>query len=98
MPPWLYIISAVSGSGSCGFALCYAVRAFFLIQGGRADNEQRSRQWFEAARLTRKDAKDLPSYLPDAAEAVKPPVRAAPPARRGQRRSRTRGRRRQTTS
>jgi hypothetical protein len=64
MAHWLYTISAVCGSG--GVVLVYCIlRAFFLIQGARTDDEQRSRRWFEAARLMRRDAKHIPSYLPD---------------------------------
>jgi hypothetical protein len=81
MAHWLYILGGL-GSGSLGYGLWYyGWRAFFLIRGCKADDEHR-RWWFEAARLMRKDAKDLPSYLPDNASDVRSAVRRTPPSRK----------------
>jgi hypothetical protein len=62
MAHWLYILGGL-GSGSLGYALWYyGPRAFFLFLAGTAVDDEHRRAWLEAARLTRKDAKDLPSY------------------------------------
>jgi hypothetical protein len=81
MAHWLYILGGL-GSGPLGYGLWYyGWRAFFLIRGCKADDEHR-RWWFEAARLMRKDAKYLPSYLPDQAHAAKSPVNRTPRSRK----------------
>jgi hypothetical protein len=90
MAHWFYTISAVTGP--CWAVLFhYLLRAFFLLQGARPDDERRSRQWFEAARLMRRDAKHINSYLPDFAEASKP--HKAVPSAGEQRRRRISGNR-----
>jgi hypothetical protein len=62
MAHWEYILSAASGP--LGFAVWrYAPRAFLMMIGGLTKDPQRSKQCAEMVRLSRKDAKDLPSYL-----------------------------------
>jgi hypothetical protein len=62
MAHWEYILPAVSGP--LGFAAWrYAPRAFLMMIGGLTKDPQRCKQCAEMVRLSRKDAKDLPSYL-----------------------------------
>jgi hypothetical protein len=54
---------------SVGFApLTQLTRAYLMLVAGLTRNQQRCRQCLEVIRLLRKDAKDLPSYLPAPAE------------------------------
>lgn len=84
----VYIFSAAGGA--LGFFIWTAVRAVVMIKGAFTKDPQLSRQSAEMLRLTRKDAKELPSYLPEAAQ---PPATAgatAPPLRRRHRHRRSR--------
>ena len=67
MSHWEYILPAVSGPLGLA-AWRYAPRAFLMMVGGLTKNSQRSKQCAEMVRLSRKDAKDLPSYLAEKEE------------------------------
>jgi hypothetical protein len=72
MAHWEYIVSAISGPLGLA-AWRYAPRAFLMMVGGLTRDPQRSRQCAEMVRLSRKDAKDIRSYLTDSPD-DKPPV------------------------
>ena len=73
MPHWVYILAAVGGPAGLATWRC-ATRAFLMLVGGLTKDAQRSKQCAEMIRLSRGDAKDLPSYLMDSPQDGAPPV------------------------
>ncbi len=73
MAHWEYILSAVGGPLGLA-AWRYAPRAFLMMVGGLTKDLQRSKQCAEMIRLSRKDAKELPSYLVEDPDNGKPPT------------------------
>jgi hypothetical protein len=69
MAYWVYLLAAASGPAAV-VVWKFAPRAFLMIVGGLTGSPQRSRQCAEMIRLSRGDAKDLPSYFPGAPVAV----------------------------
>jgi hypothetical protein len=63
MAHWQYILWGLGGPTGFAAACRYVPRAFLMLMGGLTANPQRSKQCAEMVRLSRKDAKELPSYL-----------------------------------
>jgi hypothetical protein len=76
MVHWVYIFSVVCGPLGVA-AWRYAPRTFLMLVGGLTKDPKRSRQCAEMVRLSRKDAKDLPSYFTDSHDSGKRTVSRA---------------------
>jgi hypothetical protein len=68
MAHWQYILWGLGGPAGFAAACRYIPRAFLMLVGGLTKNPQRSKQCAEMVRLSRKDAKELPSYLGESSE------------------------------
>jgi hypothetical protein len=77
MAHWEYFLAALGGPAGLAAAWRYMPRAFLMLVGGLTAKPQRSKQCAEMIRLSRKDAKDLQSYLVDSTEHTEPPPSAA---------------------
>lgn len=82
MAHWQYMLWGLGGPAGFAAACRYIPKALLLLVGGFTRKPQRSRQCAEMVRLSRKDAKELPSYLTDTIEPVDLP--AQPPTQSGQ--------------
>jgi hypothetical protein len=77
MAHWEYILWGLGGPAGIAAAWRYVPRALLMLVGGLTAKPQRSKQCAEMIRLSRKDAKDLPSYLVDSTEHTELPPSAA---------------------
>lgn len=71
MVHWVYLLLTVIGAPVGMVAWRYAPRAFLMLVGGLTKDPERSRQCAEMVRLSRKDAKELPSYLSRSPDGVR---------------------------
>lgn len=75
MAHWQYILWGLGGPAGFAAACRYIPRAFLMLVGGLTKNPQRSKQCAEMVRLSRKDAKELPSYLVESSKSAELPPR-----------------------
>ena len=74
MAHWQYILWGLGGPAGFAAACRYIPRAFLMLVGGLTKNPQRSKQCAEMVRLSRKDAKELPSYLVESSKVGRAPI------------------------
>jgi hypothetical protein len=73
MAHWHYILWGLGGPVSFAAVCRYIPRTILMLVGGLTTNQQRSNQCAEMVRLSRKDAKELPSYLLESSESAELP-------------------------
>lgn len=74
MAHWYYLVWALGGPAGIAAAWRYMPEAILKLRGGLTKDPQIHRHCAEMVRLSRKDAKDLASYLTDSPGSSVPPA------------------------